>query len=431
MKIRLLAGFGLAIVLVAAMLWIWRGSDDAATGTTGQSNGAAAQDGSGRQVLYWYDPMVPAQRFERPGKSPFMDMQLVPKYADEGEGASVRISAAVEQNLGMRVVRAERERFGDSINAVGRIEADERRLHELPSRVSGYVERLLVRAAGDPVSSGKIVAEIYSPELLSAQREFLALAGASDLRGGASLVEAARQRLRLLGMAEREIQAVTASGQAQTRFGMYAPADGFVTELRVREGAQIAAGVTLMSISDLSSVWLIAEVAEREAGRIGPGAQTTAQLEGMPAEELSGAVDYIYPTLNAATRTIRVRIIVPNKRNALRPGMYASARIMAAAREVLAVPSEAVIYTGSRSLVIVKQDSAFRPVEVQTGAEHNGRTEILQGLETGEQVVTSGQFLIDSEASLSGVLARLSRAAPPEASDASLVIESVAPEAPR
>lgn len=194
-----------------------------------------------------------------------------------------------------------------------------------------------------------------------------------------------------------------------SRFGVYSPVNGFVLEMATREGGQIQSGATLLSLADLSSLWLVAQVPERDASRIQPGDVVEARLESAAGEVVSGKVDFIYPRLNEETRTARVRIVVPNPRNVLRPGMFARVSISSADREALSVPSEAVIYTGARSIVIVRDDAGFRPAEVRTGAELGERTEILSGLQEGEQVVASGQFLIDSEASLNGVLARLSR----------------------
>jgi Cu(I)/Ag(I) efflux system membrane fusion protein len=406
---RRFIGLAAAVLVVLAVgLWLWRGSDP--NDNTAETMDGVVQGESGRRVLYWYDPMVPQERFDRPGKSPFMDMQLVPKYADEASDSGVRISPAVQQNLAIRIATATYAPFGDSVVTSGRIELNERELYALPSRVPGYVERLLVRAEGDPVSAGQKVAEIYSPDLLSAQQEFLALVRAKSLIEGRALVDAARERLLFYGMAEREIEEVARNSQARSRFGMYSPANGFVVELARREGAQIEAGTSLMSIADLSSVWLIADVPERDASRIRAGDAVTARLASARADTFSGTVDFVYPRLNDAARTTRVRSVVPNEDNELRPGMYANVTIGAAQREALSVPSEAIIHTGSRSLAIVKHDAGFRPVEVKTGGEHNGRTEVLAGLQEGEQVVASGQFLIDSEASLSGVLARLSQA---------------------
>jgi len=401
------------VILISAALWILRDRDDAADATADNPVTGVVQDDSGRRVLYWYDPMAPQERFDKPGKSPFMDMQLLPKYADEASDTRVQVAPSVQQNLGIRTEQVQKTSFGESIVAVARLEVNERQLHALPSRVSGYVERLHVRAAGDPVSAGQKVAEIYSPELLSAQQEFLALVRAQDLTNSTDLVRAARERLRLLGMATPEIDTLERNRQATPRFGVYSPLDGFVIELATREGGQIESGATLLSIADLSSLWLMAEVPERDAGRIQPGDVVEARLESRAGEVVSGVVDFIYPSLNEQTRTARVRIVVPNPDNVLRPGMFAQVSLRSAQREAVSVPSEAVIYTGVRSVVIVKDEAGFRPAEVRTGAELNGRTEILSGLTEGEHVVASGQFLIDSEASLGGVLARLSQPKPP------------------
>lgn len=408
-----IAGIAAAVLIMATALYFWRTHRDDSSQATDESGGAVVQDESGRRVLYWYDPMVPGQRFDRPGKSPYMDMQLVPKYADEAREAGVRISPAMAQNLGVRTAKVERSSLGERVTAVGRIEADERLRYAMSSRVSGYVEQLYVRAVGDPVSRGQKIAEIYSPDLLSAQQEYVALLNASNLSDVESLVQAARRRLALFGMAEHEIETITQSHTAQRRFGVYSPATGYAVELNIREGAQIEAGATLMVIADLATVWLIAEIPEGQSGHVRPGGHVTATLESAPGKEFSGEIEFIYPALDLQTRTTRVRIALPNKSGQLRPGMFARVNLGSMARQALSVPSEAVIYTGQRTVVIVRDQSLFRPVEVRTGAEANGRTEILAGLKEGEEVVTSGQFLIDSEANLSGVLARLSQGEAP------------------
>lgn len=410
MNMRILLGCAAAaVVILAAALVVSRKADHDSPMAVGEMIDGVVQDGSGRRVLYWHDPMVQGRRFDRPGKSPFMDMQLAPKYADEGSDAGVRVSPALMQNLGIRTATVERIDLGHRLSALARIEADERRRYAMSARVAGYVERLYVRAVGDPVSRGAKVAEIYSPDLLSAQQEYLALLSALDLPNAQSLVQAARRRLALFGMHEQEIEAISKSRAAQARVGVYAPATGFVIELNAREGAQIEAGENLLSIADLSQVWLIAEVPEGQSGHLRAGVDVTARLGSPSNKEFKGKVDFIYPALDPQSRTARVRIVVPNDSGDLRPGMLATVSLDATSRETLAAPSEAVIYTGERTLVIVRDDESFRPVEVRIGAEAKGRTEILSGLEAGEQVVTSGQFLIESEASLSGVLARLSQ----------------------
>ena len=374
------------------------------------SNGVI-QDDSGKTVKYWYDPMVPDQKFDKPGKSPFMDMQLEPKYANtgnDGEEGGVAISSQTAQNLGIRLEKVSTKSFGESFSAVGRIEPDERRFYALQTRIPGFVERLSVRAVGDPVSKGQKVAEIYAPELLAAQQEYLALLTLNDVDSDNSLKQAARSRLRLLGMSEGEVAAITKTGKSSPRFGVYAPASGVLTELGVREGGQIMTGSSLMQISDLSKVWVIAEIPERDTARLKPGLAAEVQLQSLPGKVFKGKVDYLYPMLNEASRTLQVRIELPNKANQLRPGMYANIVFTGQTHDALSVSTESIIATGKRKIVIVKETNGYRPVEVTTGQERDSCTEILSGLAMDEDVVVSGQFLIDSEASLSGVLARLS-----------------------
>ena len=417
MKRRTLVISIIIAALIASGAGYWylsRANPDASDMSKGKSE---------RSVLYWHDPMVPGQKFDKPGKSPFMDMQLVPKYADEMADDGVKIQAQVAQNLGIRLAPVESAAFGDALTAVGRIEADEHRLYAVQTRLPGFVERLYVRAVGDVVGRNQKLADIYAPELLGAQQEFLALLKL-EIPDAETIRAAARTRLKLLGMAESEIAAIARNGQANPRFGVYAPASGFVTELGVRQGAQIMPGANLMQLADLSTVWLIAEVPERDAGRIKPGETVEARLESLPGETIAGRVGLIYPTLDAATRSVRVRIELPNRQGKLRPGMFASVALAGQVREALSVPTESVIATGTRKVVIVKEGDTFRPVAVETGLERAGKTEILKGLAAGENVVVSGQFLIDSEASLAGVLARLSSA--PSASASKLVRGKVA-----
>ncbi len=408
-----------SIVLAAAAGWVaWEKlsvSKQEAMPTQEITNNGVVQDKSGKIVLYWYDPMVPGQKFDKPGKSPFMDMQLEPKYADEGggeankdsEAAAVTISSQTTQNLGIRLEKVATRSFGESLSAIGRIEPDERRFYVVQTRIPGFVERLFVRAVGDPVSKGQKIAEVYAPELLVAQQEYLALLTLNDVDGDNSLKQAARHRLKLLGMSEGEIAGISKTGKSSPRFGVYAPASGVLTELGVREGGQLMTGSSLMQTSDLSQVWLIAEVPERDAARLKPGLAAEVQLQSLPGEVFKGKVSYLYPILNEVSRTLQVRIELPNKRNLLRPGMYANVKFTGQTHEALSAPAESIIATGKRNVVIVKEAHGYRPVEIETGQERDGYTEILGGLSEGEEVVASGQFLIDSEASLSGVLARL------------------------
>lgn len=386
--------------------------NQATESTMAKSNNGVVQDDSGKTVKYWYDPMVPNQKFDKPGKSPFMDMQLEPKYANtgsEGEEGGVAISSQTAQNLGFRLEEVSTKSFGESFSAVGRIEPDERRFYVVQTRVPGFVERLLVRAVGDPVKKGQKIAEIYAPDLLAAQQEYLTLLSLNNIDNDNSLKKAARNRLKLLGMTEGEISSITKAGKSSPRFGLYAPASGVLTELGVREGGQLMAGSSLMQISDLFQVWVIAEVPERDAARLKPGMSADVELQSLPGEVFKGKVGYLYPMLNDTSRTLQIRIELPNKDNRLRPGMYANVGFTGQIHEALSISTETIIATGKRKIVIVKEKNGYRPVEITTGQERDNYTEILDGLMEGEQVVASGQFLIDSEASLSGVLTRLSQ----------------------
>jgi Cu(I)/Ag(I) efflux system membrane fusion protein len=361
------------------------------------------------QVLYWYDPMHPDQHFEEPGPSPFMDMPLVPKYATpEGAAGVIAIDPVMAQNLGVRTERVERGAIAAVVRAAGAVMIDETRIAVVPARADGWVERLHVRAVNDPVRRGQVLAEVYAPDLYAAQEELLL---ALDMGGGdAALADAARQRLSLLGVDRRQIAALESSGEAQRRVAIHAPIDGVVTVLGTREGARVTTDLSLFEIADLSRVWVTAEVPEAQSGGLAPGMPVEANVVALPGRTFQGGIDYVYPEVEPGTRTLRVRTVFPNEDLALRPGMYADVRLRSGeTSEQLLVPAEALIRTGTRTAVIVAESPGrYRPVEVIAGREHDGRTEILSGLEAGQEVVASGQFLIDSEANLRAALGRLS-----------------------
>lgn len=360
-----------------------------------------------RQVLYWYDPMVPDQHFDKPGKSPFMDMDLVPKYADEaGPAGTVSIDPRTLQNLGVRTAVAEEGRLWRRIDTVGTVQVDENRVQVVQARVSGYIERLHVRALNTPVKRGQLLAEVYSPSLYAAQEEYrLALQHQDD----SALIDAARQKLLFLGLAQAQVERIAAGGPAQRRVPYYAPMSGVVSELTAREGASVSDGTPLMTLTDLSRVWVLAQVPEDQADWIVVGKDVEVSLASRPGEIIDGRVDYIYPEFNRSARTLQVRIGLANPGLALKPGMYAQVTLYGGASPVgVLVPREAVIATGRRNIVLVAEgEGRFRPVVVQTGMESDGRVQILAGLHPGAQVVVSGQFLIESEANLKGLLARL------------------------
>jgi Cu(I)/Ag(I) efflux system membrane fusion protein len=377
--------------------------------------GAAAAD----QPLYWYDPMYPDKHFDRPGKSPFMDMQLVakmPQRGPQGGSGTVAIDPRVVQNLGVRLAPVTPGRFARTVDTVGVVAVDEHRIEAVQVRAAGWVEMLAVRAAGDPVRRGQLLAGVYAPELLAAQQELLVALDSGD----AGLIAAARQRLLLTGLSAGQIARVEKTRRAQRRVDYYAPFDGYVMELGARLGAAVQPGVSLFQLADPATVWINAEIPEAQAAWLKPGDHAQAELTALPDERYDAVVDYLYPELNAATRTLKVRLVVQNPRGHLRPGMFAGVHLLGQPREnVLTVPAEAVIRTGTRSVVLVAEDAGhFRPALVRIGAEQAGRSEIVEGLAAGQQVVASGQFLIDSEANLRGALDSLGGgAAPPGAGD--------------
>ena len=371
---------------------------------------------TGKRILNYHDPMVPGKNFDAPAKSPFMDMMLVPRYAG-GEGvdaSSVTVSPRIQQNLGLRTAKVSRGSLASEVLAVGAVAWNEREQVLLQARATGFVEKLAARAVLDRVEKGATLAEIYVPAWAAAQEEYLALARMQgpDL---APLRDAARQRMRLAGMDEAQIEAVVRSGQPQARYALQAPISGVLSEWMLREGATVMPGMTLARIQGTASVWAEGEVPESQAALLRPGSRVLATSPAAPGLRFEGRVQALLPAVDPATRTLKARLELNNAGGRLVPGMTVEmvfARPQAQA--ALMVPSEAVIQTGRRSVVMLAEaDGRYRPVDVRTGAEAGGQTEILSGLAEGQLVVLSGQFLIDSEASLRGLETRMNPAAPP------------------
>lgn len=378
-----------------------------------QAAGAAPSQGE-RRVLYWHDPMAPGTKFDKPGKSPYMDMDLVPVYADEqATSGGVSIDPTLQQNLGIRTARVSAGTFAAPVAAVGSVAYDERLVELVQARANGFLERLYVRAQLDPVRKGQPLAELYVPEWVAAQEEFLV----ARRLGDAQLVDAARQRMRLVGMDEEQVRRVAASGKVHPRITLTAPVSGIVSELAVREGATVMAGAPLFRINGLQTVWIDVDVQESNAARVRRGAPAKVTVPAFPGTALQGRVSAVLPQVASETRTLKARIELPNPGMRLVPGMFAQVHLTPpAGAGALVVPTEAVIRTGARTVVIAALgEGKFRPVEVRTGMEGGGRTEITGPLEEGQQVVVSGQFLLDSEASLKGVEARMQAAPAPAA----------------
>ena len=417
-------GYALYQVGVDRGMQMGEEASGAAAATTRSGRPLKAGDidpSNGKKVLYWHDPMVPGHKFDKPGKSPFMDMQLVPVYADaEADKGGVTISSRMEQNLGIRTAEVSLGTLAPALEAVGTVAYNERDVAVVQARSNGFLERLYVRAPLDPVRKGQPLAEVYVPDWVAAQEDYLA---AKRIRSQSAdntyegLVDAARQRMRLAGMSEEQIRRVEASGSVQPRMTLTAPIGGVVAELGAREGMTVMAGAPLFRINGLSTIWVNAEVPEGLAMQVRPGNPVEARAPALPGATFKGKVSAILPEVNPATRTLKARVELANTSGQLFPGMFATINFTPMVRkDVLRVPSEAIITTGTRNVVIVAQgDGRFAPVDVEVGTGTHGQTEILKGLEAGRKVVISGQFLVDSEASLKGTITRMGETSGPRA----------------
>ncbi|MBK9427500.1 MAG: efflux RND transporter periplasmic adaptor subunit [Gammaproteobacteria bacterium] len=361
---------------------------------------------TGRRILYYHDPMVPGKQFPAPGKSPFMDMVMVPAYAGATgtDDSSIRVSARIRQNIGLRTAPVTEGALATEVSAVGAIAYNERDQAIVQAHALGYVEKLHVRATLDPVVKGAPLVDLYVPDWVAAQEEFLAVRRmqGTDL---APLLDGARARMRQAGMDETQIRLVEASGRVQPRLTLAAPIAGVVTELAVREGMTVAPGATLVRINGLGTVWAEAEVPESQAALLHPGAKVETESPALPGTVFTGRVQALLPQVSAETRTLKARVELANSDGRLVPGMFVQMRFKdSSGHQSLLVPTEAIIQTGKRAVVMVAEDDGnFRPVAVEPGREADDRTEIRRGLRAGQQVVVSGQFLIDSEASLRGL----------------------------
>ncbi|MGB6145356.1 MAG: efflux RND transporter periplasmic adaptor subunit [Rhodanobacter sp.] len=404
----------LTAALLAVMLLLigyFGGRHQAPSSPSQAGTPASAAEAGGKKILYWYDTMVPQQHFDKPGLSP-MGMQMVPKYADEKpaeEGTAkdvVRIDPTTVQNLGVRTATVERRVLASALRVPGTITWDLRQAITISARTDAVVSKLDVRAPYTVVKAGEPLAELLAPQWSSALAEYDALqhVQSTEAKG---LRAASRERLQVLGLTPAEIRSSRrGTGAAIT---LHAPQAGVVTTLDVREGQRVTAGQTLMTVNGLSTVWTEAALPQAAAGTVRRGTPVVVTVDALPGRSFPGTVETLLPEVDAVTRTQRARIVLDNPDGALSPGMFATVRLSPAQGEAVpVVPDDALIATGSQTRVIIAEgDGHFRAVSVRIGRAAGGYTEILDGLTGGEKVVVSGQFLIDSEASLSGALERL------------------------
>lgn len=396
----------LLVLALASVGGYWLGSrNPVSSAPTEQHRGDADEDS--REVLYWYDPMVPEQHFDQPGKSPFMDMELIPRYAepaDKGPSPGIRIDPRIVQNLGIAVAPVSYGEPELSVLAVAKVAYNERDSAIVQARTDGFVEQVYHLAPGDMVARGAPLMDILVPTWAGAQKEFLTILATGDNH----LASAARERLQLLGMPHEVISSVEKTGVAHPLFTLTSPLAGALETLDARPGMSVMNGATLARINSLESVWLDAAVAQSDLGDIALGAPVVARIAGLQGTQIEGEVVDILPRLESTSRTATVRALLPNPRGMLRPGQYAQVRITATSQAPqLLVPTQAVIRGIENNRVILAENGYFRPVAVTVGRDYGEQSAILSGLAEGQNIVVSGQFLIDSEANLSGALANM------------------------
>lgn len=351
--------------------------------------------------LYWVAPMDSNYRRDKPGKSP-MGMDLVPVYSEEnttnrfGDGV-VTIKPNVINNLGVRTTKVRKTPFVKTISTVGNVKYDEDKIIHIHPRVEGWIDKLYVKATGNPVKKEQPLYTLYSPQLVNAQEEFLIAIN----RNNTSLITAAKERLKALQLTDEFIKTLAVNKEVKQSITFYSSQSGFVKELKIREGFYVKPGTTMMSIAKLDSVWVEADVFERDSANIKQGLPITMTLDYLPGRLWTGKINYVYPTLNEKNRTLTVRLMFDNADLALKPNMFTKVSIdIISSEPTLLVPKEAVIRTGKQNRVVLALgDGMFKSIKVLLGQSNNDNIEVLSGLAEDELVVTSAQFLIDSESS--------------------------------
>ena len=373
------------------------------------------------KILYWYDPMHPQYRSDKPGPSPDCGMEMVPMYADEAAAqqnlpaGAVQISPQKQQLTGIRTAAASRRALRKTIRTVGVVQPDETRVHKIHTKFPGWVDKLLVNSTGQQVRAGDPILAIYSPDLVSTQTEYLlarrgyeqlhhsSVADAAD--GSKTLLAAARRRLLLWDITPQQIRDLEETGKAQTSVTLHSPVSGYVTAKDVYQGVYVTPEMDLYTVTDLSHVWVILDVYEYEMSNVHVGTPVTLRLSYYPGVTLTGTITYVYPYLDGKTRTNKVRIELDNPGMRLKPDMYTNAEIEASLGDQLVVPEDAVLDSGTRQIVFVATGNGhFEPRAVQLGARGEGYVAVIDGVKDGEQVVIAANFMVDSESQLKAAL---------------------------
>ncbi len=357
-----------------------------------------------KKPLYWVAPMDPKYRRDKPGKSP-MGMDLVPVYDEPKKAGVIQISPAVENNIGVRTAVVKMQDFHQEIHSVGYVQPDENFIKDISVYTAGWIKDLRIKSTGETVKKNQLLFKLYSPSIVSAQEEYLlALKTKNSL-----LIKSGKEKLITLGVSLKEISTLERTHKIQRSISVYAPESGYITLLNVRDGMHIKPDSLVMKIANLSKVWVIIEVYENQSSLLKNDAAVKATLVALPGKVFTGKVQYIYPELNAKTRTIRVRTQFNNDNELLRPKMYANIIISVPnSGPVIAIPKESLIQMGDQTKVILALGNGrFKPVSVHVGQENDHLVEILHGLKLGDKIVTSAQFLLDSESSLKSGLNRI------------------------
>ena len=381
-------------------------------GFGGVSTDSISNKKAEKKPLYWVSPMDANYKRDKPGTSP-MGMKLIPYYGDSGSGPSagkgtIRVNPDVINNLGVRIATAKVTDLHSRIDTVGYVNYNEDKLVHIHPRVQGWIEKLYVKAEGDEVINNQPLYDIYSPELVNAQEELIIALERKNKR----LISAAKNRLIALQIPQVTIDKLIKNRKVQQRITFYAPQGGVVENLNIREGVFVKPGTTIMSIGDLSEVWVEAEVFERQASEVKTGTPVTMTLDYLPGKTYKGKVDYIYPTLDAKTRTVKVRLRFKNPTGEFKPNMFAQVAIHTSGDAALLIPKEALIRTGSQDRVVLALgQGSFKSIAVKVGRYDDQNVEILSGLSAGDKVVSSAQFLLDSESSKTSDFKRMNHGA--------------------
>ena len=368
-----------------------------------------------RKVLYWYDPMHPQYKSDKPGTAPDCGMDLVPKYAEEEAmnmaPGSVMISTQKQQLIGVRTVGAKRETLVRDVRTTAQITADETKIAHVHVKVNGFIEQVFVDFIGQLVKKGQPLFTIYSPDLVSTQEEYLIAKrgektlGASPFaevsQGSQSLLRSTRERLKLWDIGDEQIKKLDETGEVSRTLTFYSPISGFVTDRKAFPQTSVTPDTELYTVSDFSTVWVSADIFEYEVPFVKVGQHAEMQLSYYPRKTWNGHVSFIYPTVDSTTRTVKVRMEFPNPDFTLKPQMFADVDLKISYGNQVVVPQEAVLDSGQEQRVfIAKGDGYFEPHEIKTGAKLDGQVVVLSGLKAGETVVSSGNFLVDSESRL-------------------------------